>query len=288
MDKSTRILNILTLLINGNIVNKNNIQTLTEVSDKSIQRDITTINNFFYESEYWRSQKSKIIYNRVLNGYQLVNNINHENSLGILSLLIKIKSLTPILHYDIYKLFLDNIASAKLEDQNILKEMLNSFKVRTDLLPGTSLMTIQKAISNQHYIRMTTKNEKLFVKPLSILYMHFDYWFSYEYEKKVYNIAMRNIIAVDTLSSKFNQTNIQEPFKFEIDTSIWHQFQKQYSIKKLVAHNDTSVTVLVNCTKFDAYYIAYQLAPLAKMLGPQSYIDDFVQRLEEIHKTYTE
>ncbi|EHJ09162.1 hypothetical protein [Staphylococcus simiae] len=288
MDKSTRILNILTLLINGNIVNKNNIQTITEVSDKSIQRDITTINNFFYESEYWRSQKSKIIYNRVLNGYQLVNNINHENSLGILSLLIKIKSLTPILHYDIYKLFLDNIASSKLEDQNILKEMLNSFKVRTDLLPGTSLMTIQKAISNQHYIRITTKDDKLFVKPLSILYMHFDYWFSYEYEKKVYNIAMRHIIAVDTLTSKFNQTNIQEPFKFEIDTSIWHQFQKQYSIKKLIAHNDTSVTVLVNCTKFDAYYIAYQLAPLAKMLGPQSYIDDFVHRLEEIHKTYTE
>lgn len=287
MDKSTRILNILTLLINGNIVNKTNIQTVTEVSDKSIQRDITTLNNFFYESKYWRNQNTKVIYNRQVGGYQLINNINYENSLGILSLLIKIKSLTPILHYDIYKLFLDNISNAKLEDQNILKEMLNSFKVRTDLLPGSSLMAIQKAISNKHFIRLVTKQHKLFVKPLSILYMHFDYWFTYEYDKKIYNVAMRDILTIDILDSKFKQSNVQEPFEFEIDLSIWHQFQKQFSIKKLIAHNDSSVTVLVNCTKFDAYYIAYQLAPLAKMLGPQKYIDSFVERLEEIHTTYT-
>ena len=42
------------------------------------------------------------------------------------------------------------------------------------------------------------------------------------------------------------------------------------------------------CTRFDAYYIAYQLAPLAKIIAPESYIDSFIERLDEIKRTYTE
>ena len=43
---------------------------------------------------------------------------------------------------------------------------------------------------------------------------------------------------------------------------------------------------MVNCTRFDAYYIAYQLAPHAKILKPQSYIDSFIERLDEIKGIY--
>lgn len=47
MDKATRILNILTLLLNGHVVTQEDLDRFTNVSKKSIQRDINTINTFF-------------------------------------------------------------------------------------------------------------------------------------------------------------------------------------------------------------------------------------------------
>ena len=43
MDKATRILNILTLLLNGHVVTQEDLDRFTNVSKKSIQRDINTI-----------------------------------------------------------------------------------------------------------------------------------------------------------------------------------------------------------------------------------------------------
>lgn len=65
MDKATRILNMLTLLLNGHVVTQEDLDRFTNVSKKSIQRDINTINTFFYESHFWRSNllKSSIIIN---------------------------------------------------------------------------------------------------------------------------------------------------------------------------------------------------------------------------------
>lgn len=47
MDKATRILNMLTLLLNGHVVTQEDLDRFTNVSKKSIQRDINTINTFF-------------------------------------------------------------------------------------------------------------------------------------------------------------------------------------------------------------------------------------------------
>ena len=71
MDKATRILNILTLLLNGHVVTQEDLDRFTNVSKKSIQRDINTINTFFYESHFWRSNHTKIVYNYQLGGYEL-------------------------------------------------------------------------------------------------------------------------------------------------------------------------------------------------------------------------
>lgn len=47
MDKATRILNILTLLLNGHVVTQEDLDKLYKCQQKSIQRDINTINTFF-------------------------------------------------------------------------------------------------------------------------------------------------------------------------------------------------------------------------------------------------
>jgi hypothetical protein len=41
---------------------------------------------------------------------------------------------------------------------------------------------------------------------------------------------------------------------------------QQFSIKEIVSRNEDTILAWVNCTRFDAYYIAYQLAPLAKII----------------------
>ncbi|PNZ25622.1 Uncharacterised protein [Staphylococcus petrasii] len=286
MDKSSRILNLLTLLLNGRIVTQDDIRNFTDVSKKSIQRDINTINTFFYESVYWNHTNTRVVYNHKHNGYELKQDTSSKHSLGILSLLIKLQSLTPILHYDIYKFLSSSISSLKLADKHVLMTMLNQFKVRQELLPGKLLIALQKAIVNKNLVRIEVEDRKFVIKPLSILYMHFDYWFTYEEKHTIYTISVRDIQSIKVLESKFIKDCASNPVLFEIDEQIWNQFQQQFSIKEVVERYDKKLLVWVNCTRYDAYYIAYQLAPLAKMLEPQSYIDSFIQRLDEIKQTY--
>jgi hypothetical protein len=228
----------------------------------------------------------KVVYSRNLDGYQLSNGSYSKNSLSLLSLLITIKSLTPILHNNVYNLFLDEISKNRLEDKFVLKSVLNHFNIRPDILPGEHLMTLQKSIAKKLMVRITL-DKKIVIKPLSLIYMHYDYWFTYEYQNNIYTIKVRDILDIQLLESKFDETKNNKPFKFEIDKSIWKQFEQQYSIQKILKNEGNKIITEVSCTDLDAYYIAYQLAPLARMLAPKSYINSFINRLETIKGLYS-
>lgn len=286
MDKATRVLTLLTRLLNDDVVNTFEFSRIAGVSSKSIQRDINDLNNFFYESDYWNNKHTKVVYSRNLDGYQLSNGSYSKNSLALLSLLITIKSLTPILHNNVYNLFLDEISKNRLEDKFVLKSVLNHFNIRPDILPGEHLMTLQKSIAKKLMVRITL-DKKIVIKPLSLIYMHYDYWFTYEYQNNIYTIKVRDILDIRLLESKFDETKNNKPFKFEIDKSIWKQFEQQYSIQKILKNEGNKIITEVSCTDLDAYYIAYQLAPLARMLAPKSYINSFIDRLETIKGLYS-
>ncbi|GEQ03433.1 MULTISPECIES: WYL domain-containing protein [Staphylococcus] len=286
MDKATRVLTLLTRLLNDDVVNTFEFSRIAGVSSKSIQRDINDLNNFFYESDYWNNKHTKVVYSRNLDGYQLSNGSYSKNSLSLLSLLITIKSLTPILHNNVYNLFLDEISKNRLEDKFVLKSVLNHFNIRPDILPGEHLMTLQKSIAKKLMVRITL-DKKIVIKPLSLIYMHYDYWFTYEYQNNIYTIKVRDILDIRLLESKFDETKNNKPFKFEIDKSIWKQFEQQYSIQKILKNEGNKIITEVSCTDLDAYYIAYQLAPLARMLAPKSYINSFINRLETIKGLYS-
>lgn len=286
MDKATRVLTLLTRLLNDDVVNTFEFSRIAGVSSKSIQRDINDLNNFFYESDYWNNKHTKVVYSRNLDGYQLSNGSYSKNSLSLLSLLITIKSLTPILHNNVYNLFLDEISKNRLEDKFVLKSVLNHFNIRPDILPGEHLMTLQKSIAKKLMVRITL-DKKIVIKPLSLIYMHYDYWFTYEYQNNIYTIKVRDILDIRLLESKFDEAKNNKPFKFEIDKSIWKQFEQQYSIQKILKNEGNKIITEVSCTDLDAYYIAYQLAPLARMLAPKSYINSFIDRLETIKGLYS-
>ena len=83
-----------------------------------------------------------------------------KHSLGILSLLIKLQSLTPILHHDIHKFLLSSISSMKVSDKHVLMSTLNQFKIRQELLPGKNLMILQKAIVNKNIVRIELEDKR--------------------------------------------------------------------------------------------------------------------------------
>ncbi|NWK83553.1 hypothetical protein HYE69_01820 [Staphylococcus sp. GSSP0090] len=285
MDKATRVLTLLTRLINGDVVRPFEFNDITGISSKTLQRDITELNTFFYESDYWNNKETKVIYSRSLEGYTLINGSYSKSSLGVLSLLIKIKSLTPILHNDVYNVLLNEISYNRVEDKYILKSVLEHFKIRSGHLPGRNLMKLQESITKQLKTRIEIE-DKIIVKPLSLMYMHYDYWLTYEQGGIIKNIKVRDIKSIRLLESKFEKVNNEKPITFEVDLSIWNQFKQQFSIKEILNRENSKITVIVSCTELDAYYIAYQLAPLATIISPQNYIDNFIKRLESIKSIY--
>lgn len=288
MDKATRVLTLFTRLINGDIVKKSDFSEISNVGEKSVQRDINDLNTFFYESDYWNNKHTKIIYKRSLDGYVLSNHTYSNNSLSLLSLLIKIKSLTPVLHINVYNLFLDYISNNRIEDKYILKNVLDHFNLRQEKLPGENLMKLQECITKKLKVRIILKDKIIIIKPLSLMYMHYDYWLTYEHESNIYTEKVRNIRKLYILEeSSYESVSNNQPVKFEVDLSIWPQFKQQFSIKQILEYTtDNKIITLVSCTELDAYYISYQLAPLARMLGPQPYINSFINRLDEIKNIY--
>lgn len=286
MNKTSRILTLFVRLLNGDIINKSDFSNISNTGDKSVQRDIKDLNTFFYESSYWNNENTKIVYSRKYGGYKLTNNSFSNHSLSLLSLLIKIKSLTPILHKSVYDLFLKNISDFRMEDYSVLKSVLDHFSLRNDPLPGENLMKLQKSIT-KHLKSRIELEKKIIVIPLSLMYMHYDYWLTYEYHQRIYTEKVRNIKSVNFLESyTYTNYSISHPVKFEIDLSIWTHFKQQFSIKKILKCENNKIIALVSCTELDAYYIAYQLAPLARIISPQSYIDKFIKRLNTIKSIY--
>ncbi|AYU54184.1 hypothetical protein [Staphylococcus debuckii] len=285
MDKSTRVLNIFTRLLNGETIRKSELSEFGNVSTKSIQRDVRIINDFFYESEYWNNRNTEIVYKK--NGYELITHFNSLNSLALLGLMIKIKSLTPILHVDVYNLFKREIQNMRMEDRKVLNEMLDHFKKRNDIFPGQTLMLIEKAISQKNLVWMKFNGRIIEVKPLSTMYMHYDYWFTYEYDKTIYTERVRFIENFKVSDHTFDEVKSKELVTVEIDQTKWDLFRQQYSIvEELERTKEGKIIVRIACTELDAYYIAYQMAPLARILEPQKYIDSFIDRLNQIKSCY--
>ena len=79
---------------------------------------------------------------------------------------------------------------------------------------------------------------------------------------------LKSIQSLHVLDTKFSKDFANNAVLFETSTTIWNQFKQQFSIKEIVSRNEDTILAWVNCTRFDAYYIAYQLAPLAKIIAP--------------------
>lgn len=67
--KQMRILDIMTRLTEGQVINKKAAANLYGVNERTIQRDIEVIRTYLSAREVVRGKRKDIIYNRSLNGY---------------------------------------------------------------------------------------------------------------------------------------------------------------------------------------------------------------------------
>jgi len=306
MEKEKRLLYFFLLMINGEKINRSELIRKTMKTSRTIRRDMDAINRFFTDPELpWYDSNTQI----KLTGkndnayYQIENNSFNYDSYATLGLLLSIKSLTPKLHRNVYNLFIQLISNGRAEDVATLKSILNHFSIREkaydDIFPGQELMMLQKALIREKMVGFKQKSTKksFFATPHSLMYMNYDYWFTYELGNEFYDIKVRDLSDVyidENYSKKKSEAN--ELVKVRVHKNISSELFQLYDVQyqrplneeeaKFVDKESDWLIFEIACTKLDAFYIAYQKAPHAQILAPQTYVDSFLERMLEIFNQY--
>ncbi|MCI2847732.1 hypothetical protein [Staphylococcus hominis] len=306
MEKEKRLLYFFLLMINGEKINRSELIRKTMKTSRTIRRDMDAINRFFTDPELpWYDSNTQI----KLTGkndnayYQIENNSFNYDSYATLGLLLSIKSLTPKLHRNVYNLFIQLISNGRAEDVATLKSILNHFSIREkaydDIFPGQELMMLQKALIREKMVGFKKKSTKksFFATPHSLMYMNYDYWFTYELGNEFYDVKVRDLSDVyidENYSKKKSEAN--ELVKVRVHKNISNELFQLYDVQyqrplneeeaKFVDKESDWLIFEIACTKLDAFYIAYQKAPHAQILAPQTYVDSFLERMLEIFNQY--
>ncbi|HDV6070656.1 TPA: hypothetical protein RJJ68_002526 [Staphylococcus pseudintermedius] len=275
-------------------------------TSRTIRRDMDSINRFFTDPElpwYDSNTQIKLIGKNDNAYYQIENNSFNYDSYATLGLLLSIKSLTPKLHRNVYNLFIQLISNGRAEDVATLKSILNHFSIREkaydDIFPGQELMMLQKALIREKMVGFKQKSTKksFFATPHSLMYMNYDYWFTYELGNEFYDVKVRDLSDVyidENYSKKKSEAN--ELVKVRVHKNISNELFQLYDVQYQRPLNEEEAKFVdkecdwlifeIACTKLDAFYIAYQKAPHAQILAPQTYVDSFLERMLEIFNQY--
>lgn len=306
MKKENRLLYIFLLMINGETLNRAELLRKTQVSVRTLRRDIDVINNFFKDFDSpWSDAHTEIKLKDNNNNafYYLENNTFTSAGYATLGLLLSIKSLTPKLHRSVYELFEKLVSNSKTENIKTLKSVLNHFSIREkaydNIFPGQELMILQKAIAIGKMVGFKNKEsgKYMLVIPHSLSYMNYDYWLTFEEKNTFYEIKVRNINDLHlTKQISEKKSESKELTKFRVQKSIGNELKQIYNVKniraltieeaKLVENESDWLIFEIACTKLDAFYIAYQHGSLAQILAPQTYVDSFLDRMKEIFSQY--
>ncbi|WP_053032330.1 hypothetical protein [Staphylococcus haemolyticus] len=306
MEKEKRLLYFFLLMINGEKINRSELIRKTMKTSRTIRRDMDSINRFFTDPElpwYDSNTQIKLIGKNDNAYYQIENNSFNYDSYATLGLLLSIKSLTPKLHRNVYNLFIQLISNGRAEDVATLKSILNHFSIREkaydDIFPGQELMMLQKALIREKMVGFKQKSTKksFFATPHSLMYMNYDYWFTYELGNEFYDVKVRDLsdVYIDENYSK-KKTEANELVKVRVHKNISNELFQLYDVQYQRPLNEEEAKFVdkecdwlifeIACTKLDAFYIAYQKAPHAQILAPQTYVDSFLERMLEIFNQY--
>ncbi len=188
-DKSERILSIYSRLKEGRIVDKAEESATFGVNPRTIQRDISDIQNFLKNQNSETGEVQEIVYDRSAGGYRLQTKIQKhlqpKELLAVCKVLLESRSLvtdemSPIIHK------LTNTCSEG-EDRKLVRDYIsNELHHYNELHHGKKLLDriweLEKAVKEQRYIQIRYKklkhNEEVVrkVKPVGVMFSEFYYY----------------------------------------------------------------------------------------------------------------
>ncbi|MEE1257204.1 MAG: WYL domain-containing protein [Lachnospiraceae bacterium] len=186
--KQMRILDIMTRLTEGQVINKKAAANQYGVNERTIQRDIEVIRTYFSERETVRGKRKDIIYNRSLNGYicacEKENELTDEEALAVCKILLESRAFTREEMYQILdKIIKSDIATERRQEvqELILNEKHYYIPLKHEKPLLTAIWDIGTAIRKQRlmkidYSRLDGKNVKRRIKPVGIMFSEFYFY----------------------------------------------------------------------------------------------------------------
>lgn len=145
-DKSRRVLDIYSALMDGKIVNKREIAQKYGVNERSIQRDFEEIRTFLDDKNSETGCFNELVYDRGLKGYRMEYTTNPKLSNGeVLA---------------ISKILLDSRAFTKYEIHSMLQRLVDC------CVPKDSQRTVAELIRNEEYHYVELQHKTVFIDKL--------------------------------------------------------------------------------------------------------------------------
>ncbi len=210
--KPFRILKIIKRLYRKEIINGIDLANEFNVDEKTIQRDIGTLRNYFSEEN-----GSEIKYSKSKKGYYLENSgedtFSNEEILAISKIILESRAFNK----DETQKLIDKLSNQLSgNDREVVKELISNEKFNyIPLQHGECLLTniwnLAQSIKNQEwlYLNYTTKEKKdrkYNVKPLSIMFSeYYFYLIAYIENKEEYPAILRidRITEIKNTNKKF-------------------------------------------------------------------------------------
>lgn len=288
MEKPERLLYIYTRFLNGKALNKEALAQRLNVNVRSIQRDISDINNFLYEDQEWHGLEGQIVYDNALEKHRLkIDRYKFKNN-RLLNLIFRMKNFTPIIHEDTYNLIRGLNANSNLAEKLLSNKMLSQFNIHRELSESTLIFRIQLAIENSHKISVQLQDTQITgIIPIYTRYFSNKYWFTYLANGKVNTLDLSVVREVEQLNDVYDQSvfeninSVTMLIQDHICPKIKHQF---IIVNTKSVDNGRIVDIIIS--KEESMHIAYEHPNQITLLKPQHYVDDFKMIIKSLFNTY--
>ncbi len=288
LEKPERLLYIYTRLLNGKTLNKDVLAQQLNVNVRSIQRDISDINNFIYEDQEWHGLDGKVIYDTSIEQHRLkIDRYKFKNN-RLLNLIFRMKNFTPMIHEDTYNLIRGLNANSNLAEKLLSNKLLSQFKVHKELNESSLIYKIQLAIENSHEILIKYENHTTTsVTPLYTRYFSNKYWFTYLQNNEILTLDLSSIMDIEQLNTVIDDSKFKDVqyVVMTVTDQIWPEIKRQFIIL------DTQKTKYGNKVKLliskqETMQLAYEYPVDITLLYPEKYVEDFKMTLNTLFDKY--
>ncbi|WP_436963056.1 hypothetical protein [Staphylococcus shinii] len=288
MEKPEWLLYIYTRFLNGKALNKEALAQRLNVNVRSIQRDISDINNFLYEDQEWHGLEGQIVYDNALEKHRLkIDRYKFKNN-RLLNLIFRMKNFTPIIHEDTYNLIRGLNANSNLAEKLLSNKMLSQFNIHRELSESTLIFRIQLAIENSHKISVQLQDTQITgIIPIYTRYFSDKYWFTYLANGKVNTLDLSVVREVEQLNDVYDQSVFENinSVTMLIQDHIWPKIKHQFIIVNTKSVDNGRIVDII-ISKEESMHIAYEHPNQITLLKPQHYVDDFKMIIKSLFNTY--